>query len=135
MSIVGEDQTLPILVQRDETEQVKFTHPESSGTNCLHSLLELYKDQVDLLKKELNHKNDIFTDLIQIVKERHNTFAIDNEICESVAKSSRESRVRPQFWSPNKGSFVFKHLCKYCIVLKHLCKYCIVLDTQRSDDV
>ena len=32
-------------------------------------------------------------------------------------------------------SFVFKHLCKYCIVLKHLCKYFIFLDTQRSDDV
>ena len=78
----------------------KETRLSSSNTNYLHSFIELYKDQVDLLKKELNHKNDIFTDLIQIVKERHNTFAIDNEICESVAKSSRESRVRPQFWSP-----------------------------------
>ena len=32
----------------------------------------------------------------------------------------------------HKGSFVYKHLCKYCIVFKHLCKYYIVLDTHKG---
>ena len=47
-------------------------------------------DQVDLQKKELNHKNDIITDLIQIIKERYNNVAIDNEINKSVAKLDME---------------------------------------------
>ena len=69
-------------------------------------------------------------------------------------KGRYENSFRP-YCSQHKGSFVFKHLCKYCIVLntkgilfssiyvnvvlfsaqrsfvlKHLCKYCIALDTQ-----
>ena len=47
-------------------------------------------DHVDLQKKELNHKNDIITDLIQIIKERYNNVAIDNEINKSVAKLDME---------------------------------------------
>ena len=46
MSIVVEDQTLPIFVQRDQNEQVKCTDSDNSNSNYLHSLLELYKDQV-----------------------------------------------------------------------------------------
>ena len=54
----------------------------------MHSLIEL-KDHVDLLKKEVNYKNNIIRDLNQIVKERHNV-AIDNEICKSFAKLTLE---------------------------------------------
>ena len=39
--------------------------------------------------------------------------------------SSKERPILPQFRLPNKGSFVNKHLCKYCIVL----------NTQKSDDI
>ena len=93
MSIVGEDQLLPIFVQKEQNEQVKCTNSDNSNSNYLHSLLELYKDQVNHLKKELNHKNDIIKDLIQIVKERHNnnaTVAIDNDMFKSVAKFDME---------------------------------------------
>ena len=31
MSTVGEDQMLPILIQRDGTEQVKYTQSDTSG--------------------------------------------------------------------------------------------------------
>ena len=86
MSTVGVDQTLPILIQRDGTEQVKFTHSDNSGTNYLHLLIESYKDQIELMRKELDHKNDIITNLIQIVKGRQKNVAIDNEVCSSVAK-------------------------------------------------
>ena len=93
MSIVGEDQLLPIFVQKDQNEQVKCTNSDNSNSNYLHSLLELYKDQVNHLKKELNRKNDVIKDLIQIVKERHNnnaTVAIDNDMFKSVAKFDME---------------------------------------------
>ena len=86
MSTAGVDQTLPILIQRDGTEQVKFTHSDTSGTNYLHSLIESYKDQIELMRKELDHKNNIITNLIQIVKGRQKNVAIDNEVCSSVAK-------------------------------------------------
>ena len=93
LSTVGEDQTLPILVQRDETEQVKFIHADNSGTNYFLSLIDLYKDQIDLMKKELNHKNDIITNLIQIVKGRQNNVVLDNKICNSVAKLDMENNT------------------------------------------
>ena len=86
MSTVGVDQTLPILIQRDGTEQVKFTHSDNSGTNYLHLLIESYKDQIELMRKELDHKNNIITNLIQNVKGRQSNVAIDNETCSSVAK-------------------------------------------------
>ena len=87
MSTVGEDQTLPILIQRDETEQVKFTHSDNSGTNYLHSLIKLYKDQINLMTKELNHKHYINKNLIQIVKGGQNNVVIDNEICTALPSS------------------------------------------------
>ena len=93
MSIVVEDQTLPIFVQRDQNEQVKCYDSDNSNSNYLHSLLELYKDQVNHLKNVLNHKNYIIKDLIQIVKERHNnnaTVSIDNDMFKSVAKFDME---------------------------------------------
>ena len=49
--------------------------------------------------------------------------------------SSRKSPTPRQFWHPNKGSFIFKHLCKYCIVLdtKVLlnCVNMVLFSTQR----
>ena len=73
MTTVSEDDLLPILVQHKEDEKVICTH---SDNNYLKSLIELYKDQVDLLKKELNHENNIILDLVQIVKDRNSSVAI-----------------------------------------------------------
>ena len=57
--------------------------------------------------------------------------------------SSRKIGLLPQFWYPMEcveyleyvTSLVTKVTQKSSFVFKHLCKYCIVLDTQGSDDV
>ena len=115
MTTVSEDDLLPILVQHKEDEKVICTH---SDNNYLKSLIELYKDQVDILKKELNHKNNIILDLVQIVKDRNSNVAIDNGICGSssnVAKLCNEDNNKPEVLSDRgcDGSDEYKGLWKY----------------------
>ena len=51
--------TAAVLTLEIRDFMYKNNNKITNNKNNLKSLIELYKDQVDLLKKELNHKNNI----------------------------------------------------------------------------
>ena len=79
--LLGSEVTIPIYVD----ENVSRTGQSQQHDNYLKELLEVYRDQIVTLKLELNHKNEIISDLIQCIKVNKNA---------SVASSNEASKLR-----------------------------------------
>ena len=74
--LLGSEVTIPIYVD----ENVSRTEQSQQHDNYLKELLEVYRDQIVTLKLELNHKNEIISDLIQCIKVNKNaSVASSNE--------------------------------------------------------